>query len=175
MNLLKEWKYDKSTFRLWRKIEGVDEGFKHVLLDGDIKVVGIQAMNTGTDGHMYVEHNVSSNCEYVFEPKCIELMGSEDDGDDNSSEDEARGVRLDDSEEERALGLDDGFGVFEVEQPANGSNRVEIGGQSFRLKTVANKSPGKKGGADKLKGKMKVKVPVSMPRGSTSVLDPEDE
>jgi len=132
-------------------------------------------MNTGTDGHMYVEHNVSSNCEYVFEPKCIELMGSEDDGDDNSSEDEARGVRLDDSEEERALGLDDGFGVFEVEQPANGSNRVEIGGQSFRLKTVANKSPGKKGGADKLKGKMKVKVPVSMPRGSTSVLDPEDE
>jgi hypothetical protein len=82
---------------------------------------------------------------------------------------------LDDSEEEIALGLDDGFGVFEVEQPANGSNRVVIGGQSFRLKTVANKSPGKKCGADMLKGKLKVKVLVSMARGSTSVLDPEDE
>lgn len=126
------------------------------------------------DGHMYVEHNVSSNCGYVSEPKCIKLMESEDDGDDDSSEDE-RALGLDDSDEERALGLDDGFGVFEVEQPANGSNRVEIEGQSFRLKTVANKSPGKKGGSNKLKGKLKVKVPVCMTRGSTSVLDPEDE
>jgi len=112
IDLVKEWKYDKSSFRLWRKIEGVDEGFKHVLLDGDIKAVGIEAMKTGMDGHMYVEHNVSSNCKYVFEPKCIELMGYEDDGEDNSSEDEARGVRLDDSEEERTLGLDDWFWCF---------------------------------------------------------------
>jgi len=40
--------------------------------------------------------------------------------------------------------LNDGFGVFEVEKPAYGTNRVEIRRQSYKLKTVANKSSGKK-------------------------------
>ena len=68
VGLVLGWNYSKSTYRLWRKIEGVDEGFKHVLLDDDIKVVGTQAMSTKMDEHIYVEHNVSSNCEYVSEP-----------------------------------------------------------------------------------------------------------
>ena len=52
---------------------------------------------------------------------------------------------------------------------------MEIEGQSYRSKTVANKSPGKKVSASKLKGKLKVKAPVSMTRGSTSMLDEKDE
>ena len=94
--------------------------------------------------HIYVEQNVSTNSNYVSEPKGIELNAADDNGGDNNSEDEAWGVRFDDIEDERTIGLNDGFGVFEVEKPAYGTNRVEIRRQSYKLKTVANKSSGKK-------------------------------
>lgn len=178
VGLVEGWKYAKSSFRLWRKIEGVDDTFKHILFDDDIKDVGLHAVSTKLDGQIYVEHNVSSNSTKVAEPKCIELIGKEGSGDDDSSEDEAKGIRFDDSEEERTMALDDGFEVVEVEPPANGSNRVEVNGKSYRVKTLANKSPSKgkgKKSQTKGKGKLKLKVPAAARSGSTSQFDKEDE
>lgn len=169
VGLLEGWKYAKASFRLWRKIEGVDDTFKHILFDDDIKDVGLHAVSTKMDGHIYVEHNVSSNSTKVAEPKCIELIGKEGSADDASSEDEVRGIRFDDSEEERTMALNDGFEVVEVEPPANGSNNVEVNGKSYRVKTLANKSP------TKGKGKLKLKVPAAARSGSTSQFDKEDE
>ncbi|GAU20631.1 hypothetical protein TSUD_230450 [Trifolium subterraneum] len=59
--------------------------------------------------------------------------------DDDSSEDEANGITFDDSEDERALGSADGFGL-PYAAPMNGSNRVYIEGLSYRVKMGANKS-----------------------------------
>jgi hypothetical protein len=51
-----------------------------------------------------------------------------DTGVSSSEEDEVRGDTLDESEDERGLGLDDGFGL-EYSLPMNGTNRVMIEGK----------------------------------------------
>lgn len=53
-------------------------------------------------------------------------------------------MMFDDSEDERVAPVNDGFEAVEVEVPANGSNRVNVGGKSLRIKKCASKSPMKK-------------------------------
>ncbi|KAK2456219.1 hypothetical protein QL285_003603 [Trifolium repens] len=65
---------------------------------------------------------------------------AEDDDGFGSSEDEAKGVAFDDSEDERGLRLEDGFEV-PCAEPKNGTNRVIVEGKSFRVKHRANKNP----------------------------------
>jgi hypothetical protein len=69
----------------------------------------------------------------------------------------AKGVKLDDSEDERVTALNDGFTYVEVDAPVNGTNRVDLGGKSLRIKTCASKSPLK---SNTPKEKMKVKMPT---------------
>lgn len=66
-----------------------------------------------------------------------------DTGVSSSEEDEVRCVTLDDSEDERGVGLDDGFGL-EYSLPKNGTNRVMIEGKEYRVKKRACKNPTKK-------------------------------
>ncbi|KAK2368851.1 vacuolar cation/proton exchanger [Trifolium repens] len=75
--------------------------------------------------------------------------GSEHDGSDtsyygdDSSEDEAAGVHFDDSEDERAVGLDDGFDV-DLEPPPP-PPMVDVGcSRNIRTKTVAKRNTPKK-------------------------------
>ncbi|KAK2393324.1 squalene monooxygenase SE1 [Trifolium repens] len=65
---------------------------------------------------------------------------AEDDDGFSSSEDEVKGVNFDDSEDEKGLGLEDGFEVPYAE-PKNGTNRVIVEGKSYRVKHKANKNP----------------------------------
>ncbi|KAK2401055.1 hypothetical protein QL285_050686 [Trifolium repens] len=76
--------------------------------------------------------------------------GGEHDSDDSSyygsdsSEDEAAGIHFDDSEDERALGLDDGFGIELEEQPIP-LQICDVGcSKKKRRKTVANRNTPKK-------------------------------
>jgi hypothetical protein len=75
--------------------------------------------------------------------------GGEHDNDDSSyygsdsSEDEAAGIHFDDSEDERALGLDDGFGIELEEQPIP-LQICDVGSKKKRRKTVANRNTPKK-------------------------------
>ena len=64
-------------------------------------------------------------------------------------------MKFDDSEGKRATALNDGFAYVEVNAPDNGTNRVDVGGKSLRIKTCASKSPLKKN-TPKKKLKMKM-------------------
>jgi len=145
--LVSSWGYDKNHFRIWGKIcnEFVEVKEGHVADEITIAVVG-----GGTDGHIYVEHNVSDISVKVLEPKCVMLGGSSEEEDNDkfymySSDDGgAKGLKFDDSEDERGAPLNDGFEVYEVDTPENGSNGVNLVGKSMRIKKCASKSSMKK-------------------------------
>jgi hypothetical protein len=52
----------------------------------------------------------------------------------SSDDDEVKGVRFNDSEDERTTALEDGFKMVEVEASTNGTNRVTINNKSVRIK-----------------------------------------
>jgi len=62
----------------------------------------------------------------------------------SNDDDEVKGVRFDDSEDERTTALEDGFEMVEVEAPTNGTNRVTISNKSVRIRMCGSKSPKKK-------------------------------
>ena len=73
----------------------------------------------GQEGHV-VEEGTMNEADGVCDDE--DMSGSDDYME--SSEDEAAGIRLDDSEEERALGMDDGFLVEDDETPPIVGNAV---------------------------------------------------
>lgn len=96
-----------------------------------------------------MERKIRDSYVKVLEPCCVDINGSSDEDEDNmyvySSDDGgSRDVMFDDSEDERVALVNDGFEAVEVEVPANGSNRVNVGGKSLRIKKCASKSPMKK-------------------------------
>jgi hypothetical protein len=144
--LVSTWDYDKNHFRIWGKI---CNEFVEVKEDHIADEISIAAVGDAEDAHIYVEHNVSDISVKVLEPKCVMLGGSSEEDDDNScvySSDDggAKGVKFDDSEDERGAPINDGFQVDEVDAPENGSNRVNLGGKSVRIKKCASKSAMKK-------------------------------
>jgi hypothetical protein len=145
--LVSSWGYDKNHFRIWGKI---CNEFVEVKEDHIADEISIGAVGDGRDGHIYVEHNVDDISVKVLGPKCVTLGGSSEEEDDDklymySSDDGgAKGVKFDDSEDERGAPLNDGFEVYEADAPENGSNRVNLGGKSVRIKKCASKSSMKK-------------------------------
>ena len=128
--ILKDLGYDDHLkYRLWLYIIE-DDKYVRIIDDNDTDNIVEYVANTKREAHMYVEHSVIGTTSANAGVRSIEStyveggpnnvsVGVDDggvgddevsDGGFESSEDEAAGIRLDDSEEERALGLDDGFG-----------------------------------------------------------------
>lgn len=114
------------------------------------------------DAHVYGQRKIRDSYVKVLEPCCVDINGSSDEDEDNlyvySSDDGgSRDVMFDDSEDERVALVNDGFEAVEVEVPAYGSNRVNVGGKSLRIKKCASKSPMKKNSPKKQMKQMKLK------------------
>ncbi|CAJ2652425.1 unnamed protein product [Trifolium pratense] len=168
--IVRKLKYGKNSFRMWWKVE-VELGYKMLRLDKDADDIVDYAINNKVDAHIYVEHDVGNNVCLVDAPICLELQANNDipnnigdksirvgvnddageyeegEGSDenetNSSEDEAKGIHFDDSEDERALGLDDGFGSSDDDvDPEFLPTRMMVDGQTYNLKTRLNHTVG---------------------------------
>jgi hypothetical protein len=158
--LVRSWGYEREEFRIWGKMDGVDNEFFELMVDNIADLISMRAVAEEEDGHVYVEHNIRDSYVKVLEPRCVDINGSSDEDEDNlyvySSDDGgARHVKFDDSEDERGAPVNDGFEAVEVEVPASGSNRVNVGGKSLRIKKCGSKSPMKK---NSLKKQMKLKL-----------------
>ena len=146
--IVRTWGYEKEHFRIWCKMDVLGHEFFEVNADHIAEEISIYVVYEQTDAHIYVEHNVRDICVKVLEPQCVNINESSDEDEDNlymySSDDGgAKYVRFDDSEDERGGPVNDGFEVVEVDAPMNGSNRVNLGGKSVRIKKCASKSPKK--------------------------------
>ena len=125
----------------------------------------------------YVEHDVASlvkdignevvvaedmakeNGKWKGKEKVVECEDNGIDDGGSSSDDDVRGITLDDSEEERGLGLDDGFN-FKFSPPMNGTNRGLIEGKKYRVKKRACKRPTKEKSSSSKKAPNKKKSPT---------------
>nr|XP_004489869.1 uncharacterized protein LOC101510316 [Cicer arietinum] len=129
--------------------------------DRDADEVGEHALKMNCKAQLYVEHYVK--VLFGLEPGIelgqssgvlngaaeIDVDYDESVSDSHNSEDEVDGVKFDDSEDERALGLDDGFGVDNtIRDSSIGSYNVKIQGlnhgKPYSMKTTANRSIPKK-------------------------------
>jgi hypothetical protein len=99
INIVRGWGYAENRFTLWSSDNG---GYYQLKLDDHFMEVALQICG-GYDAAIYVAHSVADD-------------GSECDSDD------AEGVKFNDSEDERAMGLDDGFGVDTNDEPSNENN-----------------------------------------------------
>ncbi|GAU15822.1 hypothetical protein TSUD_236380 [Trifolium subterraneum] len=143
-------------YRLWWMLDE-DVNFRLVRLDEDAYEVKDYDVSNNCVANIFVEHDVDETSALDDIPNYINLMGessqevvdtdkgSSDDNDvcyDNENEDEIdgeeaisnsedeRGVTFDDSEDERALGLEDGFEHVETSTPMNVTNCLLIEGKS---------------------------------------------
>lgn len=80
-----------------------------------------------------------------------------EDSNENCDDDDVRGIRFKDSEEERAGENNKGFVVMEVDQPHEG-NKVEINGRKYRYKLKRNKD----GSTIRSSSKIRLGVPQSV-------------
>jgi hypothetical protein len=83
------WGYELNSFRIWSRFDGYADDFFELKRDDDAYEVAVYACGSEVEGQVFVEHNVSH--------EGIEI--------DSDSE----GVNFSDSEDERVVGLDDGF------------------------------------------------------------------
>ncbi len=135
--ILKDLGYDDHLkYKLWWYINE-DDKYVRIIDDNDTDNIAEYVANNKCEAHIYVEHSVIGTIGGNVGVRSVESVdasgveagngwstyveggpsnvsvgvGDDEVSDDGfeSSEDEAAGIRLDDSEEERALGLDDGF------------------------------------------------------------------
>ena len=110
------WGYDKQHYRIWGAVDGKDGEFFQIYVDHLAEEVSIRAIGEDVDGHLYLEHNQHHVLERDLEfrePTCFDMRDNFDMEEDGYSSDN---VELDDSENERATALDDGFDVAENEE-----------------------------------------------------------
>jgi len=158
--LVCSWGYQDHEIRVWCKMDRIVNEFVQVDQDSIAIEVAMYAIGEGIDGQIYVEHNVTNMSVKVDMPNFVDLNDSSGEDEDNlmmySSDDGgAKGLKFDDSEDERATALNNGFAYVEVDAHVSGTNRVDVGGKSLRIKTCASKSPLK---SNTPKKKMKVKM-----------------
>lgn len=110
------WGYDKQHYRIWGVVEDKNGKFFQIYVDHLAAEVAIRAIGNEVDGHLYLEHNQQHALERDLEfrePVCFDMKCNSDVEDSGYNSDD---VELDDSENERATALDDGFDVAENEE-----------------------------------------------------------
>jgi hypothetical protein len=152
--IMTDKKYAKNSFRMWWKVEE-EIAYKKLRLDVDAKDIVDYALSNNVDAHIYLEHGVD-NMFSVDASVCLELQALNDvvenvdaggfegdyETDSYSSEDEVKGMDLDDSEDERALGMDDGFGLSDGDDAEFQPSRMMRHGNTCNLKTHSNEKVG---------------------------------
>jgi hypothetical protein len=107
-NLVRGWGYAENSFRLWTIFDNYYDGAMWKLReDDDYMEVASFIVGNGRDAPIFVEH----------------LVENENNSDvDEYDSDYAKGVKFYDSEDERTVGLDDGFGSVADERIKNEDN-----------------------------------------------------
>lgn len=145
LKVVHDWGSEINKFRVWVKLEGVDYSFFEINKDDCAGEVVCYAVGNNIERHLYVEHNVKDINIKVVEPHNIDLAeGTDVESEVEENDDDARKVRLGDSEDERTIALDNGFEVIEVDRPKEGAFRIENNGKSYRFRMCASKFPIKK-------------------------------
>jgi hypothetical protein len=106
------WGYEKNSFKLWCRYSDYEENSYFKLREDDeyYEVVAYIPCSGG-DAQMYVDHKVVDN-------------GTKSEGiyDSDYESDDAKGMKFNDNEDERVMGLEDGFGVNPMEERTNEKN-----------------------------------------------------
>ncbi|XP_058766212.1 uncharacterized protein LOC131639766 [Vicia villosa] len=110
-NLVNKWGYKKGSYRVWAKILEIDEGYIPIRKDDDAYDFDSYFCANGTEGDLYLEHDAENIELYVREPACVNGDTDLDDLGDEVVE------GLDDSEDDRATALLDGFEGIDVTLP----------------------------------------------------------
>ncbi|KAK2446568.1 hypothetical protein QL285_017358 [Trifolium repens] len=107
-NLVRGWGYAENSFRIWTIFDNYYDGAMWKLReDDDYMEVATFIVGSGRDAPIFVEH----------------LVENENNSDvDEHDSDYAKGVKFYDSEDERTVGLDDGFSVAADERKKNEDN-----------------------------------------------------
>ncbi|KAK2456777.1 hypothetical protein QL285_004115 [Trifolium repens] len=108
-NLVRGWRYAENSFRLWTIFDNFYDGAMWKLREDDdyLEVIATFIVGSGRDAPIFVEH----------------LVENENNPDvDEYDSDYAKGVKFYDSEDERTVGLNDGFGSVADERIKNENN-----------------------------------------------------
>ena len=99
------WGYNVERVKLWSRFRDFDNGrfFKLREYD-DYMEVAIHSVGGGVDAEIYVDNKI------------------DDDDDSDSGYDSDVGVKFNDSEDERTIGLEDGFGADPIPEKTNENN-----------------------------------------------------
>lgn len=89
--------YDSSGFKLWKKIEGLDELFFHMCDDVHAEEIAKHCLANKVVGHIFIEHNVDDNLSMVLKPNLKNVSQGSDDG---SNYYEVIRIMFDNSEQE---------------------------------------------------------------------------
>jgi hypothetical protein len=86
------WGYENHSFKIWTRYDGFADKFTKLVRDDDVIELAEYICGNNIEGKLYIEHNVT------------------DEGSDSGSDYEIdEGVKFSDIEDERGVGLDDGF------------------------------------------------------------------
>ncbi|CAJ2636292.1 unnamed protein product [Trifolium pratense] len=180
-DILKDECHVEGRYKLWWYKPDFDT-YKIIVNDKGAYQVSKYATKMNTDVQLFVEHSskgtTGNNASYVEVGNSCEVAGGDanyveggggDEDEHDSGEDMANGISFDDSEDERALGLDDGFNVV-IEPPNPPKNADVTGAKKSNKKPVSKK---KSQGKTKRKPKKNAIVePAQDP--NTSAAPPED-
>ncbi|CAJ2658781.1 unnamed protein product [Trifolium pratense] len=160
-DILKDECHVEGRYKLWWYKPDFDT-YKIIVNDKGAYQVSKYATKMNTDVQLFVEHSskgtTGNNASYVEVGNSCEVAGGDanyveggggDEDEHDSGEDMANGISFDDSEDERALGLDDGFNVV-IEPPNPPKNADVTGAKKSNKKPVSKK---------KSQGKTKVRKP----------------
>ncbi|XP_058741866.1 uncharacterized protein LOC131614273 [Vicia villosa] len=111
-NLLNGWGYIEGTYIIWTKIIEIDENHFQIRRDDDCYDLDAYACATQTSGELFLEHHITDLEVLVRCAKCVNEVVAPVVYDDERIE------GLNDSEDERATTLADGFKVIYV-KPVN--------------------------------------------------------
>lgn len=68
LKLVIDWGYERYEFRLWSKLEGINDYFFEINIVGRAADVVSYAIGNNTEGHLYIQHNVKDINVKVIEP-----------------------------------------------------------------------------------------------------------
>ncbi|XP_058767340.1 uncharacterized protein LOC131641032 [Vicia villosa] len=104
------WGYEAGSFRLWTKIPEIDPNFFQIKTDSDAYDLAAFACSMRVDGKLFVEHDADIHSS---KPRCVNESLELEVSDEEILE------GMNDSEDERATALDDGFGLVDVTLPVS--------------------------------------------------------
>lgn len=73
MILVLEYGYDDRGIQIWRKIEGIDEGFFHLTEDIHVTDIVNYSILHNVDRHIWLERMVGDNSKRTLNPNIVDV------------------------------------------------------------------------------------------------------